>query len=286
MILSYVGEIRLEQGRTAIARKILEKAIAVERDLLRRNGNDTDSTVNLIDCQSMLARLERESGRLGAARKALGPTLPELRKQLMASLDPSILGVDFKALIETTLLNNQSGEDAAQQIGPLLEGLRKREDLLRQHPNDGEFRNQVVSGYLAVGQTLAASGATGDALENFETAASLLASGPQLPGNLRLQAKKARIEIERGMALDRSGKSALARAAAEGAVALARKLAAADTAYLYDLVCALALESRLDPAASGPPRAALAALRKAVDAGFDNVYKLETDPRFGAASGA
>ena len=128
-------------------------------------------------------------------------------------------------------------------------------------------------------KSFAASGATRDALENLETAASLLAPWLLLsPGSLRLQALKARIEIERGMALDRSGKSALATAAAEGAVALAEKLAAADTAYLYDLVCALALESRLDPAAAGPPKAALAALRKAVEAGFDNVYKLETDP--------
>ena len=82
-----------------------------------------------------------------------------MRKQLRDLLDPSILGVEFKALIEATLLNNHSGKDAAEQIGPLLAGLRKREDLLRQHPNDVEFRYQVVSGYLAVGQTFAGFGA-------------------------------------------------------------------------------------------------------------------------------
>ena len=66
--------------------------------------------MNLIDCQSMLARLERESGRMDAARKALGPALPEMTKQLGASLDPSILGVHFKALLESTLLNIPLGE--------------------------------------------------------------------------------------------------------------------------------------------------------------------------------
>ena len=63
MLLSYVGEIRLEQGRTAIARKILEKAIAVEQDLLRRNGND--------------GRQHRELDRLSVharqARAGIGP---------------------------------------------------------------------------------------------------------------------------------------------------------------------------------------------------------------------
>ena len=60
---------------------------------------------------------------------------------------------------------------------------------------------------------------------------------------------------------------------------LHEKLAAADTAYLYDLSCAMALKCRLDPTAAGPPKAALEALHKAVAAGFDNVGKLETDPR-------
>ena len=39
------------------------------------------------------------------------------------------------------------------------------------------------------------------------------------------------------------------------------------------------LESRLDPTVASPPRAALTALRNAVEAGFDNVYKLENDNR-------
>jgi tetratricopeptide (TPR) repeat protein len=278
MLLSYVGEIRLEQGRTAIARKRLEKAITVEQDLLGRNGGMGQSGVNLIDCQSMLARLERESGRFDAARKALGRALPEMTKQLGASLDPSILGVELKALLEAALLDNHPGKDAAQRFGPLLEGLRKREGLLSKHPKDVNFRHQVVSGYIAVGQMFTDSGATGDGIKSFETAASILVPGLELsPRNLHLQALKIRLEVERGNLLDKSGKSAQALSAAQEAVALAETLAARDTSYLYDLACALALKSRLDPAAAGLPRAALTALREAVEAGFDNLYKLETD---------
>ncbi len=279
MILSYVAEIRLEQGRTAIARKLLEKAIALEQDLFRRGGTMGQSAVNLIDCQSMLARLERESRRMDAAKKAISPPRPEMLAQIAASPDPSIMGIDLKVLLEEAFLDSHRAKDTSPQLGPLLEGLRKREDLLRKHPEDVNFRHQVVSGYLALGQMLAASGLTGDALKKLEIAASLLAPGlQQAPRNLRLQAQKTRLEVERAALLDQGGNSAQARSAAEHAVSLAEKLAAADPAYQYDLACASALQSRLDPPAPGHPNTALAALRKAIEAGFDNIYKLESDP--------
>ena len=189
------------------------------------------------------------------------------------------MGVQLKALFESTLLAGRREKDGIAQIGPLVEGLRQRENLVRKHPEDVNFRCQVVSGYLAVAQWFAESGATDDALQNVETAASLLTPGLSLfPGNLRLQALESRIELERGTGLARDGKAALAAKAAERAIVAAEKLAAADPSYLYDLACALALKVRLDPAAPGPPAAAIAALRNAVEAGFDNVYKLESDP--------
>ncbi len=280
MLLSYVGEVRLEQGQTAIARKALEKAIAVERDLLKRNGNDFGSAVNLIDCQSMLARLERESGRMDVARKVLGLALPEMTKLVLIAPNPANFGVQFKALVESSLLNGGTGKQAAARIGPLLEGLRQREDLVRKHPGDVNLLCQVVSCYLVVAQSFAESGATEDGLKMLETAASLLTPALQtFSDNLRLRALSSRIDTERGTALARAGKTTQALDAARRAVAIAEKLAVADTSYLYDLVCALALESRLDPAAPRPRSSALAALRKALEAGFDNVHKLETDPQ-------
>ncbi len=278
MILSYLGEIQLEQGRTMIARGHLEEAIAVERDLLRRHGSADQSSINLVDCQSMLARLLRESGQADLAKKALGAAASEVTKHVPAAPDTGILWIQLKTIIEATLLNQQPGKDAAEQNGPILVALRAREDLMRKHPKDVTLLYQVVAGYLAIAQHLAASGATEDVLKNLDTAASLLAPGLLFaPRNLRLQALKARVETERGTALARSGKAAPAAAAAKQAIAVAHRLVAADTAYLYELVCALALESRLDPAAPGPPKTALAALRQAVDAGFDNAYKIEND---------
>ncbi len=81
----------------------------------------------------------------------------------------------------------------------------------------------------------------------------------------------------RGSALSGAGKAGDAAAAAERAVAILEKLAAQDPSYSYDLACALALQARLDPTVPGPPSAAVAALKKAVETGFDNVYKLNHD---------
>ncbi len=81
----------------------------------------------------------------------------------------------------------------------------------------------------------------------------------------------------RGALLYRAGKTAEASAAAKDAVAVARKLAGEDSAYLYELACALALEARLSPSEPGPAAAALDALRKSVASGFDNVYRLRND---------
>ena len=64
-------------------------------------------------------------------------------------------------------------------------------------------------------------------------------------------------------------------AKAQSTVAWPRNWPRQNKAYFYDLACALALESRLDPTAADIARAALAALRKAVEAGFDNRYELE-----------
>ena len=50
-----------------------------------------------------------------------------------------------------------------------------------------------------------------------------------------------------------------------------------DPSFTYGLACALALQAQLDPAAAGPPAAAINALRQATNAGFDNVFKLNND---------
>jgi hypothetical protein len=62
-------------------------------------------------------------------------------------------------------------------------------------------------------------------------------------------------------------------------VTIADPLAHDDSAYLFDLACARAQQARLDPSNPDPPATAVSALRLAVDAGFDNAYKLQHDDR-------
>jgi hypothetical protein len=81
----------------------------------------------------------------------------------------------------------------------------------------------------------------------------------------------------RASALAGAGNAGAAAAAVERAVAILENLASEDPSYSYNLACALALQARLDPAALSPPMAAVAALKKAVEAGFDNVHKLNHD---------
>jgi len=109
-----------------------------------------------------------------------------------------------------------------------------------------------------------------------------LGANPEQP---RWRSLQARIETARGFTLAATGKPIEAKAAADRAVAVAEKLAREDSSYNYDLACALALQARLDPAAPGPPAAAVAALRGAVAYGFDNVYKLNHDEHLAPVRG-
>jgi hypothetical protein len=109
-------------------------------------------------------------------------------------------------------------------------------------------------------------------------AAQLIAPGLEIsPSHPRLRNLKSRLEIMRGTALHRAGEPVKARTAANTAVAVAQKLAAEDPSYSYDLACAHALQAQASPEDPRPPVDALTALRKAIEFGFDNIYKLKND---------
>jgi tetratricopeptide (TPR) repeat protein len=184
----------------------------------------------------------------------------------------------FQVLLESTRLETRTPGDSAVLAAALVEGLREREDSLNKRPADSVIRCQAVSGYLAIAELCASSGATKDALRNLETAATLLTAGLNLaPDHIRLRCLKSRLETARAIELDQCGKLPEALSATDQAVAVAQKLVGDDPSYLYDLACALALKARLCPREAGPPIAAVAALRKAVQLGFDNVFKLKND---------
>jgi hypothetical protein len=98
------------------------------------------------------------------------------------------------------------------------------------------------------------------------------------PENLRWRQGLARASEALGRVQARFGQMAQARDAAGRAVTIAEELARLDSAYEYDLACALGLRSRVSASEADAVKA-IAALRRAIAAGFDNDYQLRTDPR-------
>jgi hypothetical protein len=139
-------------------------------------------------------------------------------------------------------------------------------------------RSRATAGYLALAEIFTGAGAYAKALEALDKAEAVLGPGLRSsPENLRLRALKARTETARGFTLVLAGQAAGAANPAREAVAIAEEIARVDPSYDCDLARALALQAGLAPSEFDPPTAALRALRRAVDAGFDNPHKLETD---------
>jgi tetratricopeptide (TPR) repeat protein len=273
-----LGDIRAEQGQTASARGLLGKAIAEGRELQKVDSSMFQIVPILIESESFLAAVERELGLVDTAKKTLGGALSEISERFQTVRDADYWRAYFYALLESTVLSGDLGSDRAPAIRPLREGLREREAELRKRPMDSIVRCQCVSAYLVIAQRFATSRANEDALQALEKADDLLRAGLELtPNHHRLGSQKAALETARGTALNRCGNIRGASAAADQAVAVAQKLAAEDPSYLYDLARALALKAGLSAPAPEPAVAAVLALRKAVDFGFDNVYKLKND---------
>jgi tetratricopeptide (TPR) repeat protein len=98
------------------------------------------------------------------------------------------------------------------------------------------------------------------------------------PENFRRRQGLARAWETLGRLQARLGQTAEAKEAAGRAVTIAQELAQSDSAYLYDLACMLALRARIS-SSEADAATAIATLRQAIAAGFDNEYLLRTDPR-------
>jgi eukaryotic-like serine/threonine-protein kinase len=277
-VYTYLGQVRAEQNRTVRARALLEQAIVWQNALLEQHPDMVQNTLTLFESRCNVATLEREAGRADDARKTLGDSLPRMKQYVESQPDAARRRIYFQALLESTLIEFACGADTAAQVGSLLEVLRDQENFTHTHPEDSIVRCAAVECALALAQLGDAHDTPALALEKLNRAAALITPGLDItPGHPRLRSRKSRLEIMRGTQLHRAGKTDEARKAANTAVAIAEKLAAEDPSYLFELVCALALKAQLSPGDPGRPAAALAALRKAVEFGFDNIYKLNND---------
>ncbi len=278
-IYTDLGQVLAEQGRTTSARALLHQKITLERELLRLNPTSSEFLICLAEADYLLARIERETDHFGlaegASEEALGITINERRKPFPHYMLHEIV---FHTIVESVRLAARTGKSLSSRASTLRMLLQELGEKTAGGTLTRADRRLAVEGYLALAEVGASSGQAPGVLEALQSAESaldaLLRATPDQP---RLRNLKATIEMMRGSALAGAGKVTEAVAMAERAVAIREKLAAMDPSYSYDLACALALTARLDPAAPGPPKAAVAALRKAVEHGFDNVHKLNHD---------
>jgi tetratricopeptide (TPR) repeat protein len=276
-----LGRAHLAQGRTVLARRILKEGHDHLLKLLNLNPKYKDVNKNLIEYYFLLGSFEQESGDAKEALQWNEKAFAELTTRV--GHDPNnvdTLRILFQTRVASLLLDLRTGQptppEKIDQVHQLVEELRRK---AAKDPDDMAAASDAVSGYLALAERDLATGAPAEALVSLDNVSVIL--GPRLqasPELLVLRSLDVRSEARRSEALRRLGKKREAAEAAERAVINAEPLAREDSAYLFDLACARALQARLDPTSSALLMA-VKALQAAVDQGFDNAYKLEHDDR-------
>ncbi len=145
---TYLGQIRLDQGRTLRARELLSQAIVWQRELFEQHPNMIQNTLTLFENRCILATLERESGRVDDARKVLEDTLAQIKKQFEAAASAMNRRVYFQVLLESTLIECSRGGDTTVKLGPLERNLREQETSLQA---SGRQRRPLRSGRVCSG---------------------------------------------------------------------------------------------------------------------------------------
>ncbi len=280
-ILCYLGQVLAEQGRTTRARAVLQRAIALEREQLRVNPAVSEFSMCLAEIDSFLAGLERETDHFDIAESSCEEALGITNKEQLKPLpNLSLQTIHFHTVVESVRLAARTGGMLSSRVSALRTLIKEPEEKTPGGQLTRADRRRAVEGYLALAEAAARGGnmpAVFEALQSADrTLDVLVRATPEQP---RLRSLKATIELTRGSSLADAGKREEAAHAAERAVEILEKLAALGPSYSYDLALALALQARLDPPAPGPPSAAVAALKKAVEEGFDNVDKLKNDER-------
>ena len=184
-------------------------------------------------------------------------------------------------------------ERLAQQRQILVE----RKALHQRNPKEGQFQREVGASAGVAAEVLLETGHADAALAVVEEILPALeklvhddkpdSSQPsQLDSrNYIIRRVWAELLARKGEALARTGKAAGAGKAIRQAIEITEDLSKQEKCYLYDLARHLTLASTL-PGGAGvtkPADRAVKALSEYMGSGFDNPYKLHTDPRLESA---
>jgi serine/threonine-protein kinase len=276
----HLGKLHAAQGRTALAKQALQEGLVNDQELLHLNPNYKDARLRPTFYCSDLAFVEAERGESLEAANRIDEAQSALTQ--MVDHDPNNMELQsplFEAQLVSLFLNLRLGRPTrAEQIDRIRQLVVDQRQRAESNPQNIVACSEAVLGYLALADLSVANGSPAEALATLKQASAILDPARQrLPNLLLFRGLTVRLETMRGDVLRRLNQNEAAGAAAKQAISVAEPLAHDDPAYLYDLACAYALRTRLDPASPGPPASAMKVLKAAINEGFDNAYKLEMD---------
>jgi tetratricopeptide (TPR) repeat protein len=177
------------------------------------------------------------------------------------------------------LLDSARATTAAEQLAAQERVVQTWKSLAAKQPDNPALQLEVAWSLVDLAELREQNGQVVEAQSSLDRALPVLEKLTQAePANLRWRQGLARAWETLGRVQARSGHAAEARAAAGQAVATAEELARSDSAYWYDLACMLSLRGRVSSSEADAAQA-VATLRRAIAAGFDNDHVLRTDPR-------
>jgi serine/threonine-protein kinase len=168
---------------------------------------------------------------------------------------------------------------AADQIAVREAAVRAWEIQVHKRPENLADRFELAWSQVLFAEVLAEAGQAGDAGSRLDAALAALENLTRAePKNLRWQQAIARCWEVLARLHSAVGRTADSRDAAVKVLAIARELARTDSAYSYDLACALSLHGTLLSSRRDEDEA-VAILRQSIRDGFDDDQRLRTDPR-------
>jgi tetratricopeptide (TPR) repeat protein len=293
-----LGETLFLQGKTQQARRALKEEISGTEELKRRNSSqgvgDNPNWFPLI-----LGRLECETGDLTGGLDRCESAMrgeEELLDQNKARGEENPLVVANSLTIRETiarfrfLAGKSSREERLAQERQIL---AERKALHQRQPKAAQFEREAGASAEVLADLLLETGHADQALAVVEEVLPSLeklvhddkpdSSQPsQLDSrNYLIRRVLAELLARKGEALAKTGKGADAGKAIRQAIGITEDISKQEPCYLYDLAHHLTLASTLPGSAgvTNPADRAMKALGEYIVSGFDNPYKLRTDPQ-------
>jgi serine/threonine-protein kinase len=281
-----LGRLALARGRITDAARSLYEALTSHKHASEGSRAERDQLA-LAASYLWLVRVAFQSGRLReipAMRHELVKSVEAFQRQLLVGVPlrhQSRIIMQVEGLSEALFLGARA-TTSAERITALRREVQVQESVAGEQPDNPALQFEVAWSCVRLAELSEREGQVDEARSSLETTLPVLKNLAKAePENLRWRQGLARARETLGRVQARSGQAAEAKEAADQAVAIAEELARNDSAYLYDLACVLSLRGELR-SSEADLCAAVAAVRRAIAAGFDNTYLLRTDPRLDA----